>query len=368
MTDFYFQRIRHEPIAPVSQRQASSPFIIPGIPTVRSTAPGDDVRDYAKLKATLKAKYETDSTDKDKATVKSKKEKESNLEDTRLFQKPNVIEEKLRQARRFHLAKHLSSVLNANPSGGIRKKKPYIRPPIATFVERQQAKFNHERKYLAEPVDKVVEVQGPQAADPDHKPDLVTLESSKRAATNTFLMSDHRVPRTGNSITDHPSTWDHDSDQLADQLAALAMEMDPDVKEIEVDMSADIQAKSNLSEPETTQPLPTPFYREDDFVYETYIKVNYDDEQNHVLMSDIPDTNIGVLVIDSEDEDLWNQYAVSDDDEDWDEEDSNAEDNPANDYPEDEVSSDDEFGSNAYKYRNRGSDQEEYDDEYDDQW
>jgi hypothetical protein len=85
-------------------------------------------------------------------------------------------------------------------------------------------------------------------------------------------------------------------------------------------------------------------------------------------MSDIPDTNIGVLVIDSEDEDLWNQYAVSDDDEDWDEEDSNAEDNPANDYPEDEVSSDDEFGSNAYKYRNRGSDQEEYDDEYDDQW
>lgn len=37
-----------------------------------------------------------------------------------------------------------------------------------------------------------------------------------------------------------------------------------------------------------------------------------------------------------------------------------AEDNPANDYPEDEVSSDDEYGYNAYKYRQYGSDDEAF--------
>ena len=38
-----------------------------------------------------------------------------------------------------------------------------------------------------------------------------------------------------------------------------------------------------------------------------------------------------------------------------------AEDNPRNDYPEDEVSSEDEYGHGAYKYRNGASDDEEYD-------
>jgi hypothetical protein len=38
-----------------------------------------------------------------------------------------------------------------------------------------------------------------------------------------------------------------------------------------------------------------------------------------------------------------------------------AEDNPRNDYPEDEVSSEDEYGHSAYKYRNGASDDEEYD-------
>lgn len=40
---------------------------------------------------------------------------------------------------------------------------------------------------------------------------------------------------------------------------------------------------------------------------------------------------------------------------------STAEDNPRNDYPEDEVSSEDEYGYSAYKYRYGASDEEEYD-------
>ena len=42
-----------------------------------------------------------------------------------------------------------------------------------------------------------------------------------------------------------------------------------------------------------------------------------------------------------------------------------AEDNPANDYPEDEVSSDDEYGHNAYQYRHYASDDEAFDEDED---
>ena len=65
---------------------------------------------------------------------------------------------------------------------------------------------------------------------------------------------------------------------------------------------------------------------------------------------------------------MWQEYLNEDNDEDdeWDEEDSNAEDNPAHDYPEDEVDTDDEYGHNAYRYRQHGSEDELYDEDYDD--
>lgn len=40
-----------------------------------------------------------------------------------------------------------------------------------------------------------------------------------------------------------------------------------------------------------------------------------------------------------------------------------AEDYYGNDYPEDELESDDEFGRNAYKYRENASEDEEYDED-----
>ena len=42
-----------------------------------------------------------------------------------------------------------------------------------------------------------------------------------------------------------------------------------------------------------------------------------------------------------------------------------AEDYYGNDYPEDELDSDDEFGRNAYQYRENASEDEEYDEDFD---
>lgn len=207
------------------------------------------------------------------------------------------------------------------------------------------------------------------------EPSLETLRTSQRTATNTFLQATSKGAKKGTSIRDHPSTWDQESDQLADELAALAMELDPELQQTEQ------QEEPPIPPQNMKDTVMTSLDREDEYIYETYVRMRYDDETHHT--PDMSPNNIGVLVIEEEDEDLWQKYLDSDDDTDWDEEDSNgrveapvyyeanankyfqAEDNPANDYPEDEVSSDDEYGYNAYKYRHHGSDEEAFDEDED---
>jgi hypothetical protein len=176
--------------------------------------------------------------------------------------------------------------------------------------------------YSDKPADKVLDVpEGDRKADVvdssgAQAPSLETLQAANRIPTSTFLQTAATSVRNGTSIRDHPSTWNYDSDQLADELAALAMELDPDV-----------QPKPETEKPPASLPEPKDTVmssrdHEDDYVYETYIRVRYDDETHQPLhLAD----NVGVLVIEEGDEDLWQKYVDSDDDTDWDEEDSNGE-------------------------------------------
>jgi hypothetical protein len=368
--------------APQNPRPASS-----GIPSVRSSAPGDHVRDYARLKEAWKARTE-EETSKIQGGVDLKPLPAHNVGDRSLS--PISAENKsLQQPRRFHLTHHLSSIPGPSNSRQIQRRKIDLRPPLATFIERYTVSFKHQRNpiYQSNPVDKVIDLQHDQSeatqlASGDKPPILDALQSSKRAPTKSFVIAEAQSERKGTSIQDHPSTWDHDSDQLADELAALAMEFDPEAKI----KAAELEANVLKSPPPTAVPDDSDRMALDDndFVYETYIKVQHDQGQTTIVDIDDWDNKVGVLVIDEEVEDLWNKYVDSDHDDDWDEEDSNgesklfwsfshanppslAEDNPANDYPEDEVSSDDQFSRNPYKYRQYDSDNE-YDDDYDDKW
>ncbi|EHY54633.1 hypothetical protein HRR83_004244 [Exophiala dermatitidis] len=359
VTDFYFQRLRDEIIAPISQREKSpamrqpTQLSIPGVPPVRWTSPGDDKKDYERLKAKLK----------EKADDGAKTQESLSAPTTGSLSAPPTPAPASREGphltRRFHLTRNLSSALSPSASGGIRKQKSSIRPPLATFVERYGASVSHEENplYSGKPVDKLLDVRADEAAGDNEgekeTPDAEGLEKSSRTLMNTFLQPSNRGVKKGTSIRDHPSTWDHESDQLADELAALAMELDPDIKQ---------KAEAEHS----SQPAPAPQdtkmtsqCREDDYVYETYVRVRQDDKTPDATRMVEPN-NVGILVIEDEDEEFWQKYVDSDDDTDWDSEDSNAEDNPANDYPEDEVSSDDEYGYNAYKYRQYGSDDEAF--------
>lgn len=277
-----------------------------GIPTVRWTSPGDEKKDFEKLKAALRSQ---EGKENEKASHSTTSDESSSSQPA--LTTPASDTTALEKARRFHLTRHLSSVLSPNASGGIRKQKLSIRPPLATFVERQSAVFSHEQNpmYQGHPVDKVLEI----AQGDNTEASLEALSASRRHATKTFVQAGPGTAKTGTSIRDHPSTWDHQSDQLADELAALAMELDPDAR----------------PEPEPEQPTPSvPPVKDvamsspdgdDDYVYETYVRIQAGTETQPAL------SNVGILVIEDEDEDLWQKYVDSDDDTDWDEEDSNGE-------------------------------------------
>ncbi|KAK5047933.1 hypothetical protein LTR84_006121 [Exophiala bonariae] len=367
VTDFYFQRVQIQVplVAPLSQPSTGPHVTRPassGVPSVRTSAPGDNVRDYNTLREAWRAKSEEDAPKRHGGVSQGLRDSQ-NAGNTKPVSTSAEVKD-LQQLRRFHLARHLSTA----PSGGLERKKIDIRPPLATFVERRPASNKHEKSsiYQGEPVDKVINLPHDRngatlVAGVDEPPSLAALQTSDRTPIKPFVAAEAHTKRKGTSIQDHPSTWDHDSDQLADELAALAMEFDPEIqnKAVEPEAAEEIPILSTAVE----EDLDRMILDDNDFVYETYIKVQQEQGGNPITNMEDWAFKVGVLVIDEEDEDLWNKYVDSDEEDDWDEEDSNAEDNPSNDYPEDEVSSDDQFSRNPYKYRQYDSDNE-YDDDY----
>lgn len=281
------------------------------------------MRDYAILREAWKAKNEEEAPKRhggdsqDDTSIQNLRDRTS---------ASTSAEDKNLQLRRFHLTRHLSTA----PSGGFQRKKIDIRPPLATFVERRPVSLKHEKRSIhqSEPIDKVINLPHDRngatvVAGGDEPPSLDALRSSDRTPIKPFVAAEAQSKRMGTSIQDPPSTWDHDSDQLADELAALAMELDPEIqnKAFELEAGQEKLPPSTVVADDSDRMI----LDDNDFVYETYIKVQH--EQGGNLIMDIDDwgVKVGVLVIDEEDEDLWNKYVDSDQDDDWDEEDSNGE-------------------------------------------
>ena len=325
-----------------SRNSDSKSTLIPGIPIVKSTQPGDEIKDFQRYRAAQNGRD-------DGANVNVT---EVHLEPTNAAKSPTT-------ARRFHLTRDLSTALRPQPSGGIRKIKSALRPHLPTFVERYETAKAYDPLFHAEvPIDRIIRSVKRGGHDIDPK-EIIDNDSDVEKQSVQMFRRPRREAKTGRSIQDDPATWDLDSDELANELAALALDMDPDAK------------ATYLSDPHYPQdeaissarPEATEMGELDDFVYETYIRV----QQNSVAELDVATKtkSFGYLVIDEEEEDLWEQYLREDDDEDedWDEEDqdSNAEDNPRNEYPDEEFNSDDDHGTNAYKYRRNHSDDEQFD-------
>lgn len=298
---FQFTLIRTGTIAPVSQQQSpaskstSTPAAAPsasgsnGIPSIRTTAPGDEDTDFAKFTqeqtTAIRPSNSKSSQDVPQSTAQGQ-------------QHPRPIDELLPSARRFHLTRDLSS-LQRHSASRPSSSTTSIRPPLPTFTERQ-------------PLPGIDPSTGkPQQVSQDHS--AVTTEQPNGHSATLASSSTEPPARTGTSLQDPASSWNLDSDTLADELAALAMDLDPEL--------ASSVAKEAIPEP-PPQP-PKPIEGDVEFIYETYMRMPYDAEMHDV---DIirEDANVGVLVIDEADEELWQEYMESDEDSEWDEEDSNG--------------------------------------------
>ncbi|KAL7946215.1 hypothetical protein V8C42DRAFT_28267 [Trichoderma barbatum] len=103
---------------------------------------------------------------------------------------------------------------------------------------------------------------------------------------------------------------------------------------------------------------------DEDWIIEEYVRIPAHSMGLNVLPSDV-----GILVLNGEEENTLFYGAPQDEDDEYaeDDEDENAENYYTADYPEDEVDTEDEFDRHAYMYRNaNASDEEEFDDnEYD---
>ncbi|KAK5951766.1 hypothetical protein OHC33_007058 [Knufia fluminis] len=320
--------------------------LIPGIPLVKSTQPGDEIKDFQKYRAAQHPRKDEPVTDGIFAHLDATQTAKSS-----------------QNARRFHLTRDLSTALRPQPSGGIRKTKSNLRPHLPTFIERYEAAKAHDTGFHADvPIDRLIRSAKHGGHDIDPK-EIIDNDTDVEKQSVQVFQRPSNAAKTGRSIHDDPATWDLNSDQLANELAALALDMDPDAK------------ATYLADPQYVQQDVVPMALSgtqdlgelDDFVYETYIRV----QQSTLADLDVAirTKSFGYLVVDEEEEDLWEQYLREDDDEDdeWDEEDgdSNAEDNPRNEYPDEEVSSDDEYGMNVYKYRRNHSDDEQFDEDDD---
>lgn len=316
----YHFKLLKSPIAPISlqgpsaSRVVSTPEVNPpkhdqnGIPSIRTTAPGDEIADFAKLRQSKQVSQVSSapSTAGDGADVDVNAKGQASV-DSKSVDLP-------KHARRFHLTRDLSSSYDSSKPTGIRKKGPRrsaIRPPMPTFVERQP----YDGMFTKPPVDKILHDSGQStSANGSENPPPKGGES-----VAPFTKPKTSLSKSGVSITEPSATWNRESDQLADELAALAMELDPD---IEPQPSPPRPTRSPESPAQPSAPRPP---IEDDFIYETYIRMTDDNDEADTLMSDPATMNVGVLVIDEEDEDMWEGYMQSDEDTDEDEEDSNGE-------------------------------------------
>ena len=235
--------------------------------------------------------------------------------------KPATLAVNLQHARRFHLARNLSSFYRPNSSGGIRKPSNKIRPPVPTFVERRAALLTGPDHYGEPPVDRVLDAprnKALAAEDVNGKSgeDLARPSASDAKAT-VFVKPVQPKKKWGTSINDHPSTWDLESDQLADELSALAMEMDEESGPVPVERHTTVSPQpQDYAKPDVDM--------SDDFVYETYVRFPREDTVMVPGVAEPARSNYGLIVIDQEDEELWQQYMEEEEDSDWDEEDSNG--------------------------------------------
>ncbi|KAL4885330.1 hypothetical protein BJY04DRAFT_146185 [Aspergillus karnatakaensis] len=403
-----------------------------GVPLVRATSPGAEIREEKRLAAARKQAEEKlenaiysspapEKTNSGKVTAVTS-EIERPAKSAALAPAASTVSDSSASStavapsiRRFQISRTGTPITPLRSSGGgVQKRR--ADGAVAILVEKLRREPHSRRASMVADAAVMQGEEMSQAltpARPQKRPVVNQAEKKWRAERQGAISAakEHISQTLEKEAQAHQSNWEAESDRLAKQFEQIALELEGEM-EVEPTNTAQHQpspairsaipkptlkyqprtpnkhraARSVLPEGSQENAGKTSAVHEDndeDYVYDTYIRrplpsrglladplVDLEVDQEAWLRHHGIDSirqDIGVIVITSEDEVYWEDFAEEEDDEDrWDSEDgdSNAENNPANDYPDEELSWDDEEDDPAAiyrKYRHDRSDDEEFD-------
>lgn len=257
-----------------------------------------------------------------------------------------------KERRTFHLKRP------STPEAGVRKRKAKDES-IATFIEKKAKRHPQELLSLAE--------RGKSNSQNSAIPEVLKRPGKSSAvrqgahaevqgARQKHATMDSRLEAMANSL--HQFAIEEAVKDSPTKLKVTATPRLPPQRSKELHRQrarSDARLASQGGEAETED--------EADYVYDTYVLAPSSNIGAAQVDTQEALGSVGYLVITEEDQAVWETYIEDEpSDKDWnsDEEDENAEDWYGADYPDDELASDDEHDRNAYGYRNRGSDDEEW--------
>jgi hypothetical protein len=297
-----------------------------GAPVVQATSPGAEFRDALQrraVRAQLLQQPKASLSSGDSVLPALVKNDSTHYTDAGSAKPKRPL-----AARRFHLSRSNLTLASSKHSGGIQKHKNHNKSRLATFVERHVEWLNDGEPEFSNKsfaIDRLIDDAdlSPQAGSVQHNSSIDRSTNSASAMMGyspkriqSFVKAPAELAKTGNSIKDHPSTWNHDSDQLASELAAFALEISEEDKAGKRD-----QKQMETKEPQTPELSDTDMDVDDIFVYETYLRVPRSELSPH---HEGKISSIGMLVIEEKDEELWQTFAEDEEDSEWDEEDGDS--------------------------------------------
>lgn len=257
-----------------------------------------------------------------------------------------------RERRTFHLKRP------STPEAGVKKRKAKDEG-IATFIEKKAKKHPQELLNLAEHRRSASQNNAtPEVLKRPGKSSAVRrdvgAETQSREQKHTKVNS--RLEAMANSL--HQFAIEEAAKEPAAKPKVTATPRLPPQRSKELHRKraqSDARMKSKEGDAEMEDDA--------DYVYDTYVLAPSSNIGAAQVDAQGVLGSVGYLVITEEDQAVWETYIEDEpSDKDWnsDEDDENAEDWYGADYPDDELASDDENGRNAYGYRNRGSDDEDW--------
>lgn len=281
------------------------------------------------------------------------------------------------EPRRFHVSRSMLAAAANKPAGGNIFKKERHGPTV--FVERTRKKLAPRPRRSLAPQALLHAAESDDVQQKDLKRPGVSKKTPTEAMETKSALPESLTNRANedmSKITANMNDWvlrevganlaQMDEDRKAEQRTPTRFKPKAPVKRYQERHPAAGGEDTEMSNTGTPTELSDEDGDDEDWIIEEYVRVpaNY-------MAVDVNPSDIGVLVLEGDEDTMLFYGTLNDDDDELaeDEEDENAENHYTADYPEDEVASDDEYGRNPYSYRTyNASDDEEFDEnDFDDE-